>query len=254
MSYHPPGHPFHRPEHASQWWLNTSGGSHSSDSSSLGNTSSVGTLFSDSANSQDRNWKNGKVWTSVARDSTNCIRRGWSTSSSESCSSARGGWVNPCPSAETSSHSSGEDSRGATSRPSPSVLRPVTRQSLQTDRVQRVASDIRAWGISTHNSLRAQEPNRPQPQDLDRLTACHWTRLGLQDRQPGSPPVLRTARFDPPPFSPAHSPVRPAAYIPGRAAGVFGGSAFRALDAQGGSSSPTPRGIFGGSAFQALGP
>ena len=190
----------------------------------------------------------------MARDSNNCIRRGWSTSSSESCSSARGGWVDPCPRAETSSHSSGEDSRGASSRPSPSPLRPVTRQSLQTDRVQRLASDIRAWGINTHNSLRSQEPNRPQPQDLDRLTARHWTRLRLQDRQPGSPPVLRTSRFDPPPFNPAHSPVRPAAYIPGRAAGVFGGSAFRALDSLGGSSSPAPRGIFGGSAFQALGP
>ena len=137
-SFYPPGHPFHQPEHASQWWLNTSGGSHSSDSSSLGNNSSVGTLFSDSANSQDRNWRNGKVWTSVARDSTNCIRRGWSTSSSESCSSTRGGWVDPCPSAETGSHSSGEDLRGASSRPSTSPLRPVTRQSLQTDRVQRV--------------------------------------------------------------------------------------------------------------------
>ena len=254
-NYYPPGHPYHRPEHDNMWWLNTSRGSNSSDSSSLGNTSSVGTLFSDSANSQDRNWKNGKVWTAVARDSNNGIRRGWSTSSSESCSSSRGGWINPCPSTGISSSSSGEDSRGASSRPSPGDQRPATRQSVQTDRVQRVANDIRAWGISTHNSLQAQEPNRPQPQDLDQLTARHWTWLGLQDRQPGSAPVLRPARFDPPPFNPAHSPVQPAAYTPGQTAGVFGGSAFQALGAQGGSGSPAPRGTFGGAAaFQSLGP
>ena len=209
MSYYPLGHPFHRPEHANQWWLNTSGGSHSSDSGSLGNTSSVGTLFSDSANSQDRNWKNGKVWTSMVRDSTNCIRRGWSTSSSESCSSARGGWVNPCPSAETSSHCSGEGLHvGASSRPSPSGLQPVTRQSLQTDQVQRVASDIRAWGISTHNSLRAQEPNRPTtprlgPSDCSPLDQA-WT-AGQTARK--SPSLEDSPVLDPPPFSPAHSPV-----------------------------------------------
>ena len=252
-TYYPPGHPYHRPEHDNTWWLNTSRGSNSSDSSSLGNTSSVGTLFSDSANSQDRNWKNGKVWTAVARGSDNGIRRGWSTSSSESCSSSRGGWINPCPSTEISSSSSGEDSRGASSRPSPGDQRPVTRQSVQTERVQRVANDIRAWGISTHNSLRAQEPNQPQPQDLDRLTARHWTRLGLQERQPGSAPVLRPPRFEPPPFNPAHSPVQPPAYTPGYTAGVFGGSAFQALGSTGGSASPAPRGAFGGSAFQALG-
>ena len=253
-NFYPPGHPFHQSEHASQWWLNTSGGSHSSDSSSLGAHSSVGTLFSDSANSQDRNWKNGKIWTSVARDSHNCIRRGWSTSSSESCSSARGSRVDSSPRAEASPHSSGEDPRGASSRPSPSPLRPVTRQSLQTDRFHSLASDIRAWGISTHNSLRSQEPNRPQPQDLDLLTARHWTRLSLQGRQPGSPSGLCSPRFDPSAFNPPHSPIRPVPYIPGRAARIFGGSAFRALDSLGESSSPAPCGVFGGSAFQALGP
>ena len=36
-----------------------------------------------------------------------------------------------------------------------------------------------------HNSLRAQELNQPQPKDLDRLTARHWTQLGLQEIQPG---------------------------------------------------------------------
>ena len=231
-SFHPTGHPLHLSEHTSQWWSHTSGDGHSSDSSSLGAHSSVGTLFSDSANSQDPNWKNGKIWTSVARDSHNCIQRGWSTSSSESCSSARGSRVNSSPRAEASPHSSGENPRGsrvnsspraeasphssgenprgsrvnsspraeasplssgeyprgASSRPTPSPLRPVTRQSLQTDRVHSLASDIRAWGISTHNSLRSQEPNRPQSQDLDLLTACHWTRLSLQARQPGRLP------------------------------------------------------------------
>ena len=171
MSYYPPGHPYHRPEHDNTWWLNTSRGSNSSDSSSLGNTSSVGTLFSDSANSQDRNWKNGKVWTAVARDSNNGIRRGWSTSSSESCSSSRGGWINPCPSAEISSNSSGEDSRGASSRPSPGDQRPATRQSVQTDRVQRVANDIRAWGISTHNSLQSSG-TKPAPASRLRPVDC----------------------------------------------------------------------------------
>ena len=130
----------------------------------------------------------------------------------------------------------------------------MTRQSLQTDRVRSLASDIRAWGISTHNSLRSQEPSRPQSQDLDLLTARHWTRLGLQARQPGSPSGLRTPRFDPVTFNPQHSPLRPVSYIPGRAASIFGGSAFRALDSLGESTSPAPRGIFGGSAFQALGP
>ena len=252
-SFHPTGHPLHLSEHTSQWWSNTSGDGHSSDSSSLGAHSSVGTLFSDSANSQDPNWKNGKIWTSVARDSHNCIQRGWSTSSSESCTSARDSRVDSSPRAEASPHSSGEDQRGASSRPSPSPLRPVTRQSLQTDRVYSLASDIRAWGISTHNSLRSQEPSRPQSQDLDLLTARHWTRLGLQARQPGSPSGLRTPRFDPSAFNPPHSPLRPVSYIPGRAASIFGGSAFRALDSLGESSSPAPRGVFGGSAFQASG-
>ena len=242
-AYYPPGHPYHKPKHNNNWWLN---------SSSLGNTSSVGTLFSDSANSQDRNWKNRKVWTSLSRGSDNearGVRRGWSTSSSESGSSSRGGWINPCPSTEVSSSSSGEDSRGAISRTSPGDQRPVTQQSIQTERIQRAASEIRAWGVSAHNSFRAQEPNRPQPQELDRLTARHWTRLGLQERQPGSAPLLRPALFEPPPFNPAHSPVPP----PAPTTGVFGGSAFQALGAPGRSASPAPRGVFGGSALQALG-
>ena len=166
MSYYPPGHPYHHPEHDNQWWLNTSGGSHSSDSSSLGNTSSVGTLFSDSANSQDRNWKNGKVWTAVARDSNNGIRRGWSTSSSESCSSARGGWINPCPSAEASSHSSGEDSHGASSRPSPGGLRPVTRQSAQTDRCAASSQRYQSLG---HQHTQQPQGSRTQPATASRL-------------------------------------------------------------------------------------
>ena len=175
--YFPPGHPYHKPEQSNNWWLNTSRGGNSSDSS-LGTTSSCGTLFSDSANSQDHNWRNGKVWTSLSMGSDNVargVRRGWSTSSSESGSSARGGWINPCPSTEVSSSSSGEDSRGASSRASPGDQRPDTRQSVQTERVQRAASEIRALGVSVHNSFRAQEPNRPQPQELDRLTSRHWT-------------------------------------------------------------------------------
>ena len=183
-------------EHTSQWWSTTSGDGHSSDSSSLGAQSSIGTLFSDSGNSQEPNWKNGKVWTSLARDSNNCVQRGWSTSSSGSCTSARDGQGDPNPRAEASLHPSGEDLRGTSSLPSPSPLRPVTRQSLQTARVHSLASDLFALGMATHNSLRAQEPTRPQAQDLDLLTARHWTRLGLQARQPGSPLGLRTPRFD----------------------------------------------------------
>ena len=241
--YFPPGHPYHKPEQSNNWWLNTSRGGNSSDSS-LGTTSSCGTLFSDSANSQDHNWRNGKVWTSLSVGSDNearGVRRGWSTSSSESGSSTRGGWINPCPSTEVSSSSSREDSRGASSRASPGDQQPVTRQSVQTERVQRAASEIRAWGISVHNSFRAQEPNQPQPQELDRLTSRHWTRLGLQERQPGSAPVLRTPRFEPPRFDPAPRQAPPPAPTPGRQTGVFGGPAFVPLGAPGGSASPAPR-------------
>ena len=252
--YHTTSLPLYLTEHTSQWWSTTSGDGHSSDSSSLGAQSSIGTLFSDSGNSQEPNWKNGKVWTSLDLDANNCVQRGWSTSSSGSCTSARDGQGDPNPRAEASLHPSGEDLRGTSSPPGPSPQRPVTRQSLQTARVQSLASDLFALGVATHNSLQAQEPVRPQAQDLDLLTARHWTRLGLQARQPGSPSGLRTPRFDPVSFNPPHSPLRPVSYIPGRAANIFGGSAFRALDSLGESTSPVPRGIFGGSAFQALGP
>ena len=67
LHYYPPGHPFHQPTPAradsnrsstASWRSGPSRGGNSSDSS-VGTLSSCGTLFSDSGNSQDRNWKNG---------------------------------------------------------------------------------------------------------------------------------------------------------------------------------------------------
>ena len=46
------------------------------------------------------------------------------------------------------------------------------------------------------------------------MTSRHWTRLGLQERQPGSAPVLRTPRFEPPRFDPAPRQAPPPAPTP----------------------------------------
>ena len=56
------------------WKSGPSGGGNSLDSS-VGTLSSCGTLFSDSGNSQDRNWKNGRVWTSLSVGSDNDYQR-----------------------------------------------------------------------------------------------------------------------------------------------------------------------------------
>ena len=89
--YYPPGHPFHQPtlertnsgSLTASWRSGPAGGGNTSDSS-LGTLSSCGTFFSDSANSQDRNWRNGRVWTTLSVGSDSEVRGsrgGWSPSS-----------------------------------------------------------------------------------------------------------------------------------------------------------------------------
>ena len=107
--YYPPGHPFHQPtleradsdcSSTASWRSAPSGCGNSSDSS-LGTLSSCGTLFSDSGNSQDGNWRNGRVWTSLAVGSDSVVRgssRDWSSTTTGLGSGARGGsggWTDP---------------------------------------------------------------------------------------------------------------------------------------------------------------
>ena len=163
--YYPPGHPFHQPtpvradsnrSSTASWRSGPSGGRNSSDSS-LGTLSSCGTLFSDSGNSQDRNWRNGRVWTPLSIGSDNEVRgsRGsWSTSSSDSGSSSggsSGGWDNPCHSTGASAEE--DEARGPNLRADHGDQRPVTRQSLQTARVLQAVSDLRSWGNRASQQL-----------------------------------------------------------------------------------------------------
>ena len=66
-------------------------------------------------------------------------------------------------------------------------------------------------------------------------------RLGLQERQPGSAPVLQTPRFEPPRFDLSTTWAPPPAPSTGRQTGVAGGPPFIPLGAPGGPTPPTPR-------------
>ena len=101
------GHPFYQTPveradsecSSSASWQSAPPGCGNSSDSSLGTLSSYGTLFSDSGDSQDGNWRNGRVWTSLTVGPDSIVRgssQDWSSTTTGPDLGARGnsgGWT-----------------------------------------------------------------------------------------------------------------------------------------------------------------